>query len=146
MGFTRESKINESLSIAFKSDNVYCVAPIVSNTEHLASYDFWAVGVNCCGAGDKPDFHCGQRSNPSAHAGTRLLSADQRAFFQLAVTKAEVAYRIQALHPLFFYWTEDPLADSNKYQDNGLKFYLFWLMMFFAIQLFMVIAAKFGTT
>lgn len=143
--FTRESKINKSLSIGFQSGSIYCVAPIVSSTERLASYDFWAVGVNCCD-GDKPDFHCGQHGNPSAHAGTRLMSTDQRAFFQLAVTQAEVAYRIQALHPLFFLWTEDPLADSSKYQNNGLKFYLFWLMMFFAIQLFMVIATKFGTT
>ena len=36
--------------LLFFSAARYCVAPIISGEAPLATYDFWAVGVNCCGA------------------------------------------------------------------------------------------------
>ena len=45
--------------MSFKSRDMYCVAPIVdTNCKSFCGYDFWAVGVNCCGNDDQVDFTC----------------------------------------------------------------------------------------
>merc|ERR1719229_1350029 len=139
--FTRDSHLDIDKSIGFKRGTMYCVAPIVSGTERLASYDFWAVGTDCC-SGDAPDYHCGEYRNPHAHAGLRILSESQQNFYQLAVGQAEVAHRLTATHPLFFTWTVDPIAEVSDNQDAGLRYFLLGTLCFFAFQLFAVVMAS----
>jgi len=143
--FTPDSRLDLSRSMGFKNLDVYCVAPISkgngsTTAEVLANYDFWAVGVNCC-SGNTPDFHCGQWSNPQAHGGLRLMDDDARPYFRLAVQQAEAAYNIKAFHPLFFYWTQDPIAQVDAYQTEGFRFYLLGVFSHFALQLFLVASA-----
>jgi hypothetical protein len=143
--FSPDSKLDLRRSLGFKNLELYCVAPITIGDENttyktLQTYDFWAVGVNCC-SGNNADFHCGEFNNPRAHAGLRLMRDDQRAFFRLAVQQAEAAYNIKAVHPLFFYWMQDPIDEVNAYQDEGFKFYLLGMFSYFALQLFLVVCA-----
>jgi len=130
-------------AMGFKNLDLYCVAPIVNGKQQLASYDFWAVGINCC-SGVSSDFRCGEFNNPHARSGLRLMRDDQRPFFRLAVQQAEAAYNLKATHPLFFYWMQDPVTEMNNYRDDGFKYFLLGVFTYFAFNLFCVVAAVVG--
>lgn len=135
--------LDTSKSMSFKNLDRYCVAPIISGEAPLMSYDFWAVGVNCCGLSAN-SFRCGEYNNPKAHAGLRLMSDDQRPFFRLAVQQAEAAYNIKANHPLFFYWMQDPVAEILHYKTSGFAWALAAMAAHFAFNLLCVGGAAFA--
>jgi len=136
VSFTEGARLATDMGMSYTSWDVYCVAPITtdlglpSQGANLASYDLWAVGMNCCSSG-QTNFHCGEYDKASARAGLREVSAEQRPYFRLAVQQAEAAYNIQATHPIFFYWVEDPVKEkmvffsaafANWVLANGLHF------------------------
>lgn len=141
--FAAGTTLDMKKTIAFKNDDLYCVAPIVNGKSQLASYDYWAVGINCC-SGVSSDFRCGEFNNPHARAGLRLMRDDQRPFFRLAVQQAEAAYNIKSTHPLFFYWLQDPIAEMNSYRDDGFKYYLLGIFTHFGFNAFCVTCAVVG--
>eukprot|EP00933_Yihiella_yeosuensis_P069595 TRINITY_DN762_c0_g3_i1.p1 TRINITY_DN762_c0_g3~~TRINITY_DN762_c0_g3_i1.p1 ORF type:complete len:299 (-),score=74.61 TRINITY_DN762_c0_g3_i1:183-1079(-) len=122
-------------SMSFKNFDEYCVAPIVNGDDQLASYDFWAVGINCCKGGT---FNCGEFNNPHARAGLRLMRDDQRPFFRLAVQQAEAAYNVKATHPLFFNWMQDPLAEIGNLKAKGETARRIGILAYFLFNLFCV--------
>lgn len=132
-------------AMAFKNLDTYCVAPIApvdanGTAMPLASYDFWAVGTNCCDEGH--GFRCGEYKNPKARSGLRLMRDDLRPFYRLAVQQAEAAYNIKAVHPLFMYWMQDTTDEVSSFEDDGLKYFIMGLLSFFSLQTFLVIAAS----
>jgi len=141
--FTEGSVLDLTKSMSFKNLDLYCVAPIVNTKEPLTSYDFWAVGMNCCSAGAS-DFRCGEYQNPHARSGLRLMRDNQRPFFRLAVQQAEAAFNIRATHPLFYYWTPDPVAEINSYRDDGFKYFLLGVFTHFFFNMFCVVCAVVG--
>jgi hypothetical protein len=139
MMFIDGSKLDYEKTMAFHNMDTYCVAPIVNGKEKAApaSYDFWAVGMNCC-AGDR-DFACGEYNNPQVRSGLRLIHEDQSEFYRLAVRQAESAFTIKAKHPLFFHWMQDPAAELAAFADEGLKYFLLGVFTFFAFLFFLVL-------
>lgn len=140
INFVDGTELDLRRSMGFKNEDLYCVAPITKGTAVLSSYDYWAVGMNCC-TGNTADFHCPEFSNAHARAGLRLMHDDQRAFYRLAVQEAEATYNIKAAHPLFFYWMQDPNEQMNAYREAGLRFYLLGMLTHFVLNLVCVVVA-----
>mmetsp|Transcript_46769 Transcript_46769/g.84449 ORF Transcript_46769/g.84449 Transcript_46769/m.84449 type:complete len:388 (+) Transcript_46769:77-1240(+) len=111
----------ESAGCFLNAGSTYCIAPIVSNAvsgsiDHslggapeFGSYDYFAVGVNCCKCPGL-DFQCGDWRNPSAHGGIRSTDVEARPFFRLAVDAWASANRKTVGHPIFLDWVESPVA------------------------------------
>lgn len=139
--FVPSTRLDLRMSMGFKDDKVYCVAPIVSGNGSMnMRYDFWAVGLNCC-SGHASDFACGEFNNPMAHAGLRLVHPELRPYFRLAVQQAEAAYNIKTVHSVFMYFVQDPLGELNAYADAGTKKFVEGVLTFIAVQVLLVVLA-----
>lgn len=151
--FTEGSRLALDKSQAFHNGDTYCVVPIVNGVDidknkdspngavpMTDSYDFWAVGLNCCG-GLGESFACGEYNNPLARSGLRVMHADRRNYFRLAVKQAEATYTIKAKHPLFFHWMQDPILEVAAWADEGYKYFLFGVFSFFAFLVFLTVVA-----
>jgi hypothetical protein len=144
--FVPGSHLDVSKSYGFKNGNVYCVAPIVGpeapkdNFTGIGKddYDFWAVGMNCC-SGHRPDYHCGDYSNPRARNGLRLMPAEEHQYFKLAVQAAQAAHNIKAKQPMFMYWTEYPADEIHALVEDGWKHLTHWVFAFALFQLILTI-------
>eukprot|EP00929_Paragymnodinium_shiwhaense_P025801 TRINITY_DN15523_c0_g1_i1.p1 TRINITY_DN15523_c0_g1~~TRINITY_DN15523_c0_g1_i1.p1 ORF type:complete len:380 (-),score=65.94 TRINITY_DN15523_c0_g1_i1:446-1585(-) len=126
VGFMQDARVVTDMAMSFTTWDVYCVAPIASPAGlpsqggKLASYDFWAVGINCCKSG-QTNFMCGEHDNPLAKKGLRLVDPEQVKYFRLAVQQAEAQYGIEARHPVFFHWVQDPDQQLARFFEQGFK-------------------------
>jgi hypothetical protein len=148
MNFVNGTTVDARKAIGFQNLHTYCVAPLTIGSKsgvlsELSSYDFWAIGLDCC-SGDSTDFHCGDVQNPNARGGLRLLEEGDRAYYRLAVQQAEAMYHIKADHPLFLYWTEDPLGEMESYKEEAYKYYYISMIVHFFWQLLCVALAVSG--
>mmetsp|Transcript_20431 Transcript_20431/g.37231 ORF Transcript_20431/g.37231 Transcript_20431/m.37231 type:complete len:314 (+) Transcript_20431:144-1085(+) len=139
--FTDDSRLALDKSMGFRDNKMYCVAPVVRANDVPDTYDFWAVGTDCC-SGQVADFHCGQYNNPNANGGLRLLEDNPRAYYRLAVQQAEAMYGIRASHPIFMQWVEDPLAIVEGYRTTGIQNYFLGVFSHLLFQVFCVTCAS----
>lgn len=139
--FHNGSRVDVKMSMGFKNVDVFCAAPITFGNEALDTYDFWAVGTNCC-SGSQADFHCSGFNDKTASSGLRLMSDSKRAYYRLAVQQAEATHKIRAVHPLFFEWTHDATEKSDGWKNDGEKLYFILLACFIIWQLFIVTCAS----
>lgn len=139
--FIDKSYLDITRSMGFKSNDIYCVAPIVSNkTSDKTYYDFWAVGKNCC-SGLQGDFNCKSPSGTNAaKGGLRLMNDAERPFYRLAVQQAEATYKINTHKPLFFVWGMDPVKYTEELHYNALTMYITGIMAGLCVQVFLVVS------
>jgi len=144
--FADGNKIDAMRSWHFKQGDVYCVAPIIKGAPGSAmpatqSFDFWAVGKNCCSESSS-DFRCGAYNNPMARSGIRVLGDKDRQMYRLAVEQAETLYGVMAAHPVFFEWSQDPLETVNSWNAKAFTIYVISVIAAFAVALFGVAVAS----
>lgn len=137
--FVPGSHLDLTKTYGFKNGDTYCVAPVVGPQQSgkqttPPTYDFWAVGTNCCTGHSPNEYRCGEFANPMASKGLRLMRDDQRNFFRLAVEEAVASYNIRADHPVFMYWMDSPSAEINAYQDDGSAHFLSGVISFLLFQ------------
>jgi len=140
--FAHGASVDHTKAFKFQDLDSYCVAPIALGKSDLKIYDFWAVGLNCCGwnATKQFDYKCGSHQSTSRQ-GLRLMNENQRDFFRLAVQQAEAQHKILAKHPIFFYWTDDADADMLGYYEYGFKYFQAGVGAFFVVQIFLLIVS-----
>jgi len=122
--FSHEAVVDVNRSASFKMGDLYCVAPIINpDCQGACGHDFWAVGKNCCSEG-KGTFWCGAYDKPRAKSGIRMLTGSMRPFYRLAVLQAEGMWGLTSVHPLFFRWVEDPVAEIKQWKKAGIRRFL----------------------
>lgn len=142
--FSTGSHLDQKKTAAFKHGDEYCVVPIAVGEEKMPNYDFWAVGVNCCGAPGQ-NFHCGPDwDNFKARSGFREMDLEKSSFYRLAVQQAEAAYGITANHPVFFQWSQDPLKEIHKDLEFGVKLFVIGTFTHFIANFVAVVYAVFA--
>jgi hypothetical protein len=143
--FAEGNGIDAERSWHFKQGDVYCVAPIIAG-QHPAvpdtqSFDFWAVGKNCCSV-SASDFRCGDFENPLSRSAIRAISPEDTPYYRLAVEQAETLYGIMATHPVFFEWAQDPLDKSNLWIQRSFTHFVMYVTMGFVISMLGVSCAS----
>jgi len=112
------------MSWHFKHRDLYCVAPILTHSTPplQQTYDFWAVGKDCCAVGAS-DFRCGSWGHSQAKSGVRLMDDDAADYYRLAVQQAESLYGISAPRPIFLEWATDPIAEVNSWNHYAFRWF-----------------------
>lgn len=140
--FAQNNHLDSMKSWHFKHRSLYCVAPVTNGaTPGTQSYDFWAVGEDCCST-TTSDFRCGPDwGSLTARAGIRVLDADELQNYRLAVQQAETLYGVVATHPIFFRWSKDPLHEVNSWNEKAFKSYVYMVALAFVVSLLVVVLA-----
>eukprot|EP00405_Crypthecodinium_cohnii_P026169 CAMPEP_0206487768 /NCGR_PEP_ID=MMETSP0324_2-20121206/41892_1 /ASSEMBLY_ACC=CAM_ASM_000836 /TAXON_ID=2866 /ORGANISM="Crypthecodinium cohnii, Strain Seligo" /LENGTH=338 /DNA_ID=CAMNT_0053966421 /DNA_START=283 /DNA_END=1295 /DNA_ORIENTATION=- len=144
--FAKNNRLDHTRSWHFKHGTIYCVAPVTTNHSKplTNSYDFWAVGEDCCSTGTS-DFRCGADwATVNTRSAIRILDSEDDMYYRLAVQQAEALYDISSGHPIFFRWIKDPLAEINRWRAQAFKNFLVLVSMAFCFSLAGVTIATCG--
>jgi len=137
--FVSGTFVDRAKAVGFKSRRVYCVAPLALANKTVETYDFWAVGVDCC-SGTPGSFLC-SGFNSKTLVGMRSLDDQARPFYRLAVQQAESAFKIKANHPLFFNLGDDPLHSADRMDQDSKRNIVIGIIAFGLLQVAIVAIA-----
>jgi len=143
VNFGEGNRLDAEKSWHFKHKTLYCVAPVIGSEAYPESqtYDFWAVGKDCCSVGAS-DFRCGDASTIGSHSALRVFDDADIKYYRLAVEQAESLYGVMAQHPIFFEWTHDPNGLINSWNEAGFNFFIKTSAFFFVLCVFAVALAS----
>lgn len=137
IAFANGTRLDLAKSMGFKNKKMYCVAPITHEDKTLASYDFWAVGEDCCSE-HQADFQCGEFDNPNARSGLRLISVKKREFYTLALEQAKATYGIQSSSPVFLTWMQAPDAEVDQYSGDAARIFALGALLYGPFQALLI--------
>jgi hypothetical protein len=124
--FAASARIDTTKAVGYKSGKVYCVAPVMDETQ-TSRVEYWAAGYDCCK--QRADFTCDEAANPTARQGVVIFDANswfftsRREYYELAVKQAEAAYDIvSAPNPIFVRWVAAGEEVQNEFAFYGRGF------------------------
>jgi len=138
MVFTEDSRVDTTKALGYKAGTVYCVAPILDDSQ-ASRVEYWAAGVDCCS--QRADFNCDDSWDPKAKTGVVIIDngsivTSKYDMYMKAVKQAEAAYgALAAPKPIFVRWVTDPVKVEQEYWTWGVGF----LVISSAIYLFVSI-------
>jgi len=142
--FSAGNHVDSSISWHFKSGSLYCVAPIVSNASQVPfsqTYDFWAVGKDCCSTA-AADFRCGSWGHMgSTMGGIRVVDEDDTIMYRLAVQQTASLYNILAPKPIFVEWSVHPELEALESKRKGFRIFINYCIFAFICSIFSVAVA-----
>jgi len=147
--FKAGTKIDRSLHSLWHKGHTWCVAPIISKDgAKLASYDFWAVGMDCCSS-KSGDFSCGPVHTSSSASGEvpsglRVVETEEIQGYKLAVDQALSAHNIQSQRPIFLKMMHTPYLTIKGHFDDAKVFAILSCSGFFVMQFILVATQAFS--
>jgi len=135
--FQKGTSVLEGMTMAYKDGDLYCVAPILTsepNASAPATYDFWAVGINCCEPFDPKLFVCGQEpTEDQASGGMRMMDTGLIGPYRKAIQMAQEEYGIKAgKTPLLLEWYGDPIKSIESHYAAGKSMFQSAIAAYFA--------------
>lgn len=149
--FSNTARVDTTRAVGYKAGTVYCVAPILDDTQ-LDRVEYWAAGTNCCPA--RGDFQCDDTWNPKAKSGVVVLDTapgdasvssgdssvgvslwkSKRDYYVKAVREAEANFQLtSADNPLFVRWVLDPQMIQDDYWKWGVEYLLAVIFIYLLI-------------
>jgi hypothetical protein len=131
LAFSNTTYIDGALAMGFKAADLYCIAPFISGAELTpanatgkgapASYDFWAVGINCCNPFQPASFSCGPvPQEGDVLGGMRLMSKEKQQPYRKALAMASAQYNITiGEDPVLMEPVLDPLQQLDDLRNAG---------------------------
>jgi len=138
MVFTEDSRVDTTKALGYKAGTVYCVAPILDDSQ-ASRVEYWAAGTDCCS--QRADFNCDDSWDPKAKSGVVIIDngspvTSKFDMYTKAVHQAEAAYGVVAApKPIFVRWVTDPVKVEDEFWTWGIGF----LVICSAIYLFVSI-------
>lgn len=156
--FSETARVDTTRAVGYKAGSVYCVAPIMDETQS-DRVEYWAAGIGCCSS--RGDFECDDVWNPKARSGAVIIdplggdvsvSSEKRGsgtqmrfwksnweYYMKAVGQAEANYQmVSSEHPLFVRWVTDPQQFQDKLWRYGIA------MLIGSVSIYLLVSIIFG--
>lgn len=124
--FHDTSAVDTTKAVGFRDGTVYCVAPVLDDTQSKR-VEYWAVGKDCCD--QRGDFLCDDASDPTASnavvilGGTMLLPGQEQTrnkHWIRAVREAEAAHDLASSEgAMLVRWVRDPVTIQDQLHSSG---------------------------
>mmetsp|Transcript_95294 Transcript_95294/g.172006 ORF Transcript_95294/g.172006 Transcript_95294/m.172006 type:complete len:355 (+) Transcript_95294:163-1227(+) len=148
--FSKDAKIDVTMSLGYNNGEVYCVAPIFDGATYATvnagtSVGFWAVGVDCCSG--RGHFQCGPVWNENVHGGLAITRQGQTplldlATFRVAAQAAALSSNLVVpLDAVFVKWSSQPTELIDEFWQDGVNFLLCSALVYFLLVIVCGIAA-----
>jgi len=128
LSFSEDAHVDTGRSVGYRATdgNVYCVAPILGETD-LVTAEYFAAGQDCCA--QRGSFNCDGAWDAKAKSGVVIAMGGNKMFsnthemYEKAAQQAAGAYELKlGKRPVFVRWVKDTQAIEDAYWNDCIIF------------------------